>query len=108
PTTEFDGDYDVFGDGSVTILATPGHTPGHTSLLVNLKNSGPVLLTGDLYHLLESREKRIVPTFNTDAEETLRSMDRFEALAAETGARVVIQHVLEDMDVMPKAPEYLD
>ncbi|NOX83397.1 MAG: N-acyl homoserine lactonase family protein [Alphaproteobacteria bacterium] len=108
PTTEFDGDYDVFGDGSVTILAMPGHTPGHTSLLVNLENTGPVLLTGDLYHLLESREKHIVPTFNTDEEETLRSMDKFEALAAETGARVVVQHALEDMEKMPKAPEYLD
>ncbi len=107
-TTEFDGDYDVFGDGSVTILATPGHTPGHTSLLVNLKNSGPVLLTGDHYHLLESREKRIVPVFNTDEEETRRSMDRFEALATETGARVVVQHALEDLETMPKAPGYLD
>jgi N-acyl homoserine lactone hydrolase len=108
PTTEFDGDYDVFGDGSVTILAMPGHTPGHTALRVNLKNSGPVLLTGDLYHLLESREKRIVPTFNTDEEETRRSMDKFEALAAETGARVVVQHALEDMEALPKSPEYLD
>jgi len=107
-TTEFDGDYDVFGDGSVTILAMPGHTPGHTALMVNLKNSGPILLTGDLYHLLESREKRTVPTFNTDEEETRRSMDRFEALAAKTGARVIIQHALEDMAELPKAPEYLD
>ncbi len=107
-TTEFDGDYDVFGDGSVMILAMPGHTPGHTSLMVNLENSGPVLLTGDLYHLLESREKRIVPVFNTDEEETLRSMDRFEAFAEETGARVVVQHSLEDMAELPKAPEYLD
>jgi N-acyl homoserine lactone hydrolase len=108
PTTEFDGDYDVFGDGSVTILAMPGHTPGHTSLRVNLENTGPVLLTGDLYHLLESREKRIVPTFNTDEEETLRSMDKFEALATETGARVVVQHALEDLAELPKAPAYLD
>ncbi len=107
-TTEFDGDYDVFGDGSVTILAMPGHTPGHTALMVNLENSGPVLLTGDLYHLLESRERRIVPVFNTDEEETRRSMDRFETLAAETGARVVVQHALEDLEAMPKAPAFLD
>ncbi len=107
-TIQFDGDYDVFGDGSVTILAMPGHTPGHTSLMVNLENTGPVLLTGDLYHLLESREKRIVPVFNTDEEETHRSMDRFEAFAEETGARVVVQHVLEHMAALPTAPEYLD
>jgi len=107
-TTEFDGDYDVFGDGSVMIVAMPGHTPGHTSLKVNLKNAGPVMLTGDLYHLIESREKRIVPSFNTDEEETLASMDRFEALAAETGARVIVQHSLEHMETLPMAPAYLD
>ena len=107
-TKEFDGDYDVFGDGNVKIIAAPGHTPGHTSLWVNLAKEGPVLLTGDLYHLLESREKRIYPTFNTDGEETLRSMDKFEALAEETGARVIVQHSLEHMNELPLAPEYLE
>lgn len=107
-TIEFDGDYDVFGDGSVMIIATPGHTPGHTSLLVNLVNSGPVLLTGDLYHLIKAREKRIVPSINTDAEQTLASMDKFEALAEKTGARVVIQHSQEHFDSLPKPPAYLD
>ncbi|MGQ0531091.1 MAG: N-acyl homoserine lactonase family protein [Caulobacteraceae bacterium] len=47
---EGDADYDVFGDGSVTIIQAPGHTPGHTILLVRLPNAGPVLLTGDMYH----------------------------------------------------------
>ncbi len=100
-TIEFDGDYDVFGDGSVMILAMPGHTPGHTSLQLTFSDDKTVLLTGDLYHLIESREKRIQPTFNTDKEQTLRSMDRFEALAAETGAQVVIQHSLEHMKALP-------
>lgn len=107
-TIEFDGDYDVFGDGAVKIIATPGHTPGHVSLLVILEESGPVLLTGDLYHLLESREQRIVPAFNVDAEQTLASMDKFEALAAETGARVVVQHAMEDFERLPRPPRYLD
>lgn len=107
-TTELNGDYDVFGDGSVRILATPGHTPGHSVLLVKLKNSGPVLLSGDLYHLAEAREKRTVPVFNTDAEETRRSMDRFEQIAAETGARVILQHEDADWNALPKAPAFLD
>jgi len=107
-TIEFDGDYDVFGDGSVKIIATPGHTPGHTALWINLAQEGPVLLTGDLYHLIESRENRIVPAFNTDAEQTLLSMDRFEALAEETGARVIVQHSMEHMNDLPLAPEYLE
>ncbi|GJL95122.1 MAG: MBL fold metallo-hydrolase [Hyphococcus sp.] len=101
-TIEFDGDYDVFGDGSVIIKAMPGHTPGHTSLLVNLPESGPVLLSGDMYHLLRAREERIVPTFNTDKEQTLESMDAFEALAIETGAEVIIQHSMEHLEAMPE------
>ncbi|MEX6634422.1 N-acyl homoserine lactonase family protein [Hyphococcus lacteus] len=107
-TIEFTGDYDVFGDGSVTILSMPGHTPGHTSLTVNLANEGPVMLVGDLYHLNESREHRYVPKFNTDVEDTLASMDRFEGIAKENGARVVIQHSMKDFEALPKFPAYLD
>lgn len=107
-TREIDGDYDVFGDGSVRIVSLPGHTPGHSALLVKLQNAGPVLLTGDLYHFTEARAKRTVPTWNTDPEETRRSMDTFEALADETGARVVIQHELADFDALPKAPAFLE
>ncbi len=107
-TIEFDGDYDVFGDGTVTILDMPGHTPGHKTLLVRLDNSGAVLLSGDLYHLQESREKRYVPKFNTNVEDTLASMDRFEQIAADTGARVILQHVQADYDALPRLPGYLD
>lgn len=107
-TVEFDGDHDVFGDGSVMILAMPGHTPGHTSLLVNLANSGPVMFSGDLYHLNESRDRRLMPKFNVDVEQTYASMDRFEAMAEEKDARVVIQHSLSDFEALPKFPAYLD
>lgn len=107
-TIEFNGDYDVFGDRSVMIIATPGHTPGHGALLVNLESAGAVLLSGDLYHLKEAREKRTVPTFNVDKDQTLRSMDKFEALAAEENARVIIQHSLEHMEALPRPPAFLD
>lgn len=104
----FSGDHDVFGDGSVTILSLPGHTPGHTALLVNLEKAGPVLLSGDLYHLTRARELRTIPTFNTSPEDTLKSMDRFEKIARDTGARVVIQHEKSDVNKMPQIPAYLD
>jgi glyoxylase-like metal-dependent hydrolase (beta-lactamase superfamily II) len=105
---EGDADYDVFGDGSVTIIQTPGHTPGHTVLLVRLPNAGPVLLTGDMFHLAETRERRLVPTFNVDREQTLAAMDKVERIAAETGARVIRQHVPEDFDALPAFPEALN
>jgi len=104
----FTDSYDVFGDGKVIIVAMPGHTPGHSVLLVNLEHSGPILLTGDLYHLTPAREKRTIPVFNTDPEETLRSMDKFEELARDAGARVIIQHELADFENLPRAPAYLD
>ncbi|WP_084421106.1 N-acyl homoserine lactonase family protein [Henriciella litoralis] len=94
-------DYDVFGDGSVVIFETPGHTPGHASLLVNLPETGPVLLTGDLYHRVESRELKRVPQFNTDEAATLASMEAFEAKADELGAKVIIQHEPADTDGLP-------
>ncbi len=103
-----DGDYDVFGDGSVRILKTPGHTPGHQSLEIKLKNSGTVLLSGDLYHQRDSRKLRLVPSINYERADTLASIDRFERIAKNTNARVVIQHDLEDFRALPKFPAYLD
>jgi len=96
-------DTDVFGDGSVVALHLPGHTPDHLALLVKLK-SGPVLLTGDLYHSTIAREKRAMPGFNTSREETLQSMDKFEALAKQLGAKVVIQHEPNDIAKLPAFP----
>ena len=105
---EGDGDYDVFGDGSVVIVQAPGHTPGHTILRVNLQNAGTVLLTGDMWHLAESRERRTVPRFNTDRAQTLASMEKVEQIATETGARVIRQHVPEDFTSLPTFPAALN
>lgn len=105
---EGDDDYDVFGDGSVIIVQAPGHTPGHTVLLLNTANSGKVLLAGDMWHLAEAREKRTVPQFNADRAQTLASMDKVEALAASTSARVIRQHVPEDFNSLPKFPKALE
>lgn len=101
---EGDGRHDVFGDGSVMIIQAPGHTPGHAILLVRSANAGDVLLTGDMFHMAESRELRTVPSFNFNREQTLQSMDLVEAIAAEEGARVIRQHVAEDFEGLPHAP----
>lgn len=104
---ELNGDFDVFGDGTVVIKTMPGHTPGHQVLFIDLAENGPTLLTGDLYHFYENRENRGVPSFNTDVNQTLASMDVFEAFVKENDAKVYIQHSKEDFNKMPKAPEYL-
>ena len=97
-------DHDVFRDGSVVMLATPGHTPGHRSLLVRLKDSGPVLLSGDAVHFAENWAKRGVPGFNTSRAETLASMDRLAAIARQLNARLVIQHEPADIAKLPRFP----
>lgn len=105
---EIDGDYDVFGDGSVMILKAPGHTPGHQVLEVKLAKSGVVVLSGDLYHTPRNRAERLMPVFNTSRADTLASMDRIERIVKNTHARFVIQHAPEDFATLPKSPAYLE
>ena len=105
-TIDVTDDYDVFGDGIVTVIRTPGHTPGHLALLVRLADT-TLLLFGDLYHMRENRTHRRVPKFNVDRELTLQSMDKFEALAKETGARVIVQHDIRDIATLPAFDEPL-
>jgi N-acyl homoserine lactone hydrolase len=103
-----DADYDVFGDGTVRILMTPGHTPGHQVLLLKLQKAGTVILAGDLYHFRADRAARLIPLFNTDRAQTLASFDRLERIARNTHARVVIEHDPEDFKGLPKFPAYLN
>jgi len=94
---KINGDYDVFGDGTVVIKYMPGHTIGHQVLYVEVAGlDKPVLLTGDLYHFEENRENKGVPSFNYDVKQTLESMDKFEAFAKEKNATVIIQHSPKD------------
>ena len=92
PTTLLDGDYDVFGDGSVHILSTPGHTPGHQSLLVRLPQAGDLILSGDIAHFAENFRHRRVPKFNADHEATVASMDRIATLVEGQEAQLLINH----------------
>jgi glyoxylase-like metal-dependent hydrolase (beta-lactamase superfamily II) len=99
-----EGDKDVFGDGRVVMLNMPGHTEGHHALLVRLA-SGPVLLSGDTYHFAQQVKNRGVPSFNTDRADTLASMDRFDRIAANLNAKVIIQHEPADIAKLPAFPK---
>jgi glyoxylase-like metal-dependent hydrolase (beta-lactamase superfamily II) len=98
------GDKDVFGDGSVIILNMPGHTPGHHSLLVRLKETGNVLLTGDVAHFHENYDSNGIPSFNTDRAASLASLDRFKQIARNLKATVIIQHDQRDIAKLPLFP----
>jgi N-acyl homoserine lactone hydrolase len=108
PVTKLEGDHDVFGDGSVTIVATPGHTPGHQSLLVKLPKTGALVLSGDAVHFKSNWENRRVPSNNTDKDQTLASMQRIADLLAKEKAQLWINHDKAQRDSLKMAPEFYD
>ncbi|WP_315738992.1 MULTISPECIES: N-acyl homoserine lactonase family protein [unclassified Bradyrhizobium] len=103
-----DGDHDMFGDGSIRVIATSGHTPGHSSLLVRLANTGPILLSGDVAHDRYNMEHRRVPTMNADAEQSQRSMARVDAVVRAEGAQLWINHDIVQNATIAHAPSYFD
>jgi len=107
-TVLFETEHDVFGDGTAVIKSMPGHTPGHSVLMLRLERTGTILLTGDLYIMKASRALKAVPSFNSDKIATLQSMKLFEALATREKARVIIQHEKSDFRSLPPFPAFLD
>jgi glyoxylase-like metal-dependent hydrolase (beta-lactamase superfamily II) len=103
-----DGDADVFSDGSVTLVSTPGHTPGSQSLLVHLKNSGFIILSGDVVHSQENFEKNRVPSLNTDKAESIASMERIRQLIAMYKATLFINHDKKQTDKLKLLPAFYD
>jgi glyoxylase-like metal-dependent hydrolase (beta-lactamase superfamily II) len=108
PVKKLEGDYDVFGDGSVTILSTPGHTPGHQSLLVRLPKTGAIVLSGDAVHFKDNWDKRRVPAGNTDKDKTLASMQRLADLMAKEKAQLWINHDRAQSDTLKHAPDFYE
>jgi glyoxylase-like metal-dependent hydrolase (beta-lactamase superfamily II) len=98
-----DLDKDVFGDGSVIVLRTPGHTPGHQALLVKLQ-SGAFILSGDAIHFRENYDAFGVPAFNYDRAQTVASMERIKKIADNLKAKVIIQHDARDIEKLPAYP----
>ncbi len=108
PVEIVDGDHDIFGDGAVRLIFTPGHTPGHCSLLVRLRESGPVLLSGDVAHNWNNFVLRRVPVFNADQEATISSMDKVDALLRAEEATMWVNHDALQSGALPRAPRWID
>jgi glyoxylase-like metal-dependent hydrolase (beta-lactamase superfamily II) len=102
------GDYDVFGDGTVVIKATPGHSPGHQVLFVKLARTGPVVLSGDLYHYPEERALKRVPTTEFNAQQTIASRAALESFLQQSKAQLWIEHDFNGNAKLRKSPAYYD
>jgi N-acyl homoserine lactone hydrolase len=108
PVTKLEGDRDLFGDSSVTIISTPGHTPGHQSLLVKLRKTGALLLTGDAVHFKSNWDNRGVPENNFDKQKTTASMQRMADVLAKEKAQLWINHDKAQRDSLKMAPGFYD
>lgn len=101
-------DFDVFGDGTVVVLSTPGHTPGHQVVAVKLANRGTIVLGGDLYHYPEERTTGRTPTFEFDAAQSKVSRARIEQYLKDNNATLWIEHDRATHAALPKSPQYVD
>jgi N-acyl homoserine lactone hydrolase len=108
PVTKLEGDRDVFGDGSVVILSTPGHTPGHQSLLVKLPKTGAIVLSGDAVHFKENWDNRRVPSMNFNKDETVASMQKISDTLAREKAQLWINHDKAQRDTLKMSPQFYD
>jgi glyoxylase-like metal-dependent hydrolase (beta-lactamase superfamily II) len=101
-------EHDVFGDGTVVIKSTPGHTPGHNVLFLKLKKTGPIVLSGDLYHYPEERTLNRLPISEFNKEQTAASRAELEVFLKKTGAQLWIEHDIVGNAKLKKAPAYYD
>jgi N-acyl homoserine lactone hydrolase len=108
PAIKAEGDRDLFGDRSVTLISTPGHSPGHQCLLVRLPETGAVLLSGDAVHTKANWDHHRVPERNFNVPQSLASLDRMAAVLKENNAQLWIGHEVSEVPLRKYAPEYYE
>ena len=114
PVTLLDGDYDVFGDGSVILFYTGGHTVGSQVALVRLRNTGYVLLSGDAVHFRSNFDTRRIPRIQAANEENQwletvpLAFDRIAALMQHYKAQLWVHHDIADYKSRKFAPQFYE
>lgn len=100
-----EGELDLFGDGAIQLLETPGHSPGHMSVLLRLDETGPVLLTADAVDNRRQWDGRDAPRALFSRVQATRSLERLRELAQQTDALVVFGHDPRNWSRLRHAPE---
>ena len=100
------GDHDIFGDGKIKIIFTPGHTPGHQSLLVKLEKRGDILLTSDSVYTEEILEKGILPGVFFNQDDTVKTINMIKAMRRD-GIRIITGHDPQAWSSFKLAPKFM-
>lgn len=100
--------YDLFGDGTLKMVFTPGHAPGHQSFLVTLPKSGAILLAVDAAYTLDHWNEKALPGFLASTVDTVRSVQKLRSLAAKTEAKVVTGHDPDAWPAFKQSPGFYD
>ena len=90
----------------ITAIFTRGHTPGHQSLMVDLPESGTLILTGDCAFISENIEREIIPGIFVDPFQALHSLKKLKNLARITNGQILYSHSMEQLETLKKPPEF--
>ena len=96
----------MYGDGVITIIFTPGHSPGHQSILINLPKSGNILLTIDAAYTIDHWENKCLPGLVTSSTQAVDSVKKLRKIAKEKQALVVTGHDPNAWLTFKKAPMF--
>jgi N-acyl homoserine lactone hydrolase len=104
------GDLDLFGDGSLVIHRSPGHTKGTQMLTVRLPKTGPVILTSDAAYFRDNVEKNLVPNIALayDATGIIKGYDWIRRMIATENASYFTSHDPDAWKSLKRAPEYYE
>ncbi len=92
----------------MTLISTPGHTPGHQSLLVKLPKTGAILLSGDAVHFKENWDNRRIPSGNTDQSATVASMQKMADILAKEHGQLWINHDKAQSATLKYSPAFYE
>jgi len=102
-----DNKYDIFGDGKLIIYFTPGHTPGHQSLLVNLEKEGSFMLTVDACYNAEILDGLKLSALACDNSAYIKNLKMFKEMQ-KRGITIIIAHDPEQWKTTKTLPEFYE
>jgi N-acyl homoserine lactone hydrolase len=103
---EHDDGFDVYGDGVIKLLFTPGHAPGHQSVLVDLPGDGKIMLTADACYTMDHYNETALPGLIHSAAEVAESNRKLRHVVESQGATLVTGHDPEEWPKFKKAPDF--